>query len=109
MLLSFLFCLKSLTGLCLQVMVQYGDGRHGLHDRYSSRHHTGVVSPFGLQSLRVAVYVDCCQLAQLCSYGLKGHTEVYRLSVADTALYASRVIGGSSDALIGAYERIILR
>ena len=91
-----------------QVVVEQGHGRHGLHDGDGTRQDARVVTSTGCDVGVMSGRVDSRLFHEYRGHGLECHAEIDVLSVADAALYASRVVGARVDAPVVVIEEVIL-
>ena len=53
----------------------------------------------GCELCGITILIHCLLFHQKCCHGFECHTEIYVLTITDTALYASTIVGGSVETL----------
>lgn len=93
-----------MRGFVEQVIIQNRHGRHSFYHRYRTRKYAGIVPSASFYDCRGSVLCYGFLFHQDGSDWLESHPEIDVLSVADSALYASAIVGACSDGSIFAMK-----
>ena len=97
-----------MRGLSDEIVVQQNHCRHRLNDGHCTRQYTWVVTTFSVEGSGISLYSYGVLFLQDGGYRLESHAEIDVLSVAQSYLYSSTVIGGGGYIIVFTDKHIVL-